>query len=220
LGFFDILMTIPGAPRRAATPARDRCLPSMPFHLRDLQRGRLCGTGASNGFRRQMHMKTFLIILGMLVVAGSAFAVILLPFTSWDDLSSKSPDIIIARCANTPEPMIVNDGMIWSDIEVISVLKGDTKPGTARMVSQYGPCQGERFLLFSTYQSNELYRAYNATETYRVVPLGRLFQTNELSGKTLDAKIQLVLQHRLEELKRELEQGEVEKKRLEQGLGQ
>src|ERR1035438_7067219 len=122
-----------------------------------------------------MNMKTSITVVGLLAVASSAFAVFILPFTSWNDLSIKSPVIIIARCTTTPEPTIISDGMIWSDIEVMSVLKGDTKPGMARMVSQYGPRQGERFLMFSTYQSNELYRAYNATETYRVVPLGRYF---------------------------------------------
>ena len=86
------------------------------------------------------------------------------------------------------------------------------------MVSQHAPRQGERFLLFSTYQSNDLYRAYNATETYRVVPLGRSFLTSDLSGKVLDEQIKLVLRHRLEELTRELQQGTEEKKRLEEAL--
>ena len=78
--------------------------------------------------------------------------------------------------------MVIADGMIRSDIEVMSVLKGDTKQGTARIVSQYWPRQGERFLMFATYQSNQL---YNATETYRIVPIGRDFPTHELTGETL-----------------------------------
>ena len=162
-------------------------------------------------------MKTSATIVGLLA-AVSAFAVGLFPFTSWDDISTKSPDIIIARCTVTAPDGPIGDGMAWSDVEVLSVLKGDTKPGAARMVSQYVPRQGERFLMFSTYQSNELYRAYNATETYRVVPLGRYFLTNGLTGKTLDEQIQIMLRHRLEELSRELKNGADEKKRLEEGL--
>ena len=158
------------------------------------------------------------IVIVVLLAAVSAFAVAVAPFTSWDDISKKSPDIIIARCTVTTPDGPVGNGMVWSDIEVLSVLKGDTKPGVARMVSQHVPRQGERFLMFSTYQSNELYRAYNATETYRVVPLGGSFSTNELSGKALDEQIKLVLRHRLEELKRELQQGTDEKKRLEEAL--
>ena len=158
------------------------------------------------------------IAIVVLLAAVSAFAIAVVPFTSWDDISKKSPDIIIARCtATTPDGPIVN-GMIWSDIEVLSVLKGDTKPGMARMVSQHAPRQGERFLMFSTYQSNDLYRAYNATETYRVVPLGGNFLTSELSDKALDEQIKLVFRHRLEELTRELQQGADEKKRLEEAL--
>jgi hypothetical protein len=165
-----------------------------------------------------MNMKRFITAVGLLAVAGSAFAVFLSPFTSWDDISKKSPDIIIGRCTLTAPDGPVGNGMIWSDIEVLSVLKGDTKPGAERMVSQHAPRQGERFLMFSTYQSNHLYRAYNATETYRVVPLGRYFLTSELTGKPLDEQIQFVLRHRLEELSHELKQGEVEKKRLEEAL--
>jgi len=164
-----------------------------------------------------MNMKTSATIVVLLAAAG-AFAGAILPFTSWDDISKKSPDIIIARCTATAPDGPIGNGMVWSDIEVVSVLKGDTKPGMARMVSQHAPRQGERFLMFSTYQSNDLYKAYNAAETYRVVPLGRNFLTNELSGKALDEQIKLVLRHRLEELTRELQQGAVEKKRLEEAL--
>jgi len=84
------------------------------------------------------------------------------------------------------------------------------------MVSQHAPRQGDRFLMFSTYQSNDLYRAYNATETYRVVPLGGYFPSDELKGKTLEEQIRLLLQHRLEDLTRELQQGAVEIDWLEQ----
>lgn len=72
--------------------------------------------------------------------------------------------------------------------------------------------------MFATYQSNGFYQAYNATETYRIVPLGHYFQTNGLTGKSLKEQIQLVLRSRLEELNRELERGAKEKNRLEEGL--
>jgi len=85
------------------------------------------------------------------------------------------------------------------------------------MVSQYYPHQGQRFLLFATYQSNELYRAYNATEEYRVVPIGPYFPIDQLTGKPLAEQIQTVLRGRLEGLKRESEHAADEKKRLEAG---
>ena len=165
-----------------------------------------------------MNMKLRTTGIVLLVAVRTATAVEIGPFTSWDDLTKKSPDIIIARCVTTPNPTVVGDGMISSDVEVLAVLKGDTKPEAARMVSQYWPHQDERFLMFATYQSNQLYRAYNATETYRIVPLGRYFPTKELAGKSLDEQIRLMLRRRLEDLSRELERGAEEKNRLEEGL--
>ncbi len=158
-----------------------------------------------------MKLTTMLVLLG---AVSTAMAVIVLPFTSWEDLTRKSPDIIIARCTTTPNPTVLGDGMVWSEIEVQSVLKGDTKPGSAQMVSQYWPRQGERFLMFAVYQSNQLYRAYNATEAYRVVPLASNFATSELAGKSLDEQIQLVLRRRLVDVNRELEKDAEEKSRL------
>jgi hypothetical protein len=164
-------------------------------------------------------MKTVVTLVLLLVLASSASAVFLSPFTSWEELTENSPDIVIARCSKTtPDAIPIHDGMIWSDIEAVKVIKGDTKPGVARMVSQYWPRQGERFLMFSEYQSNDLYSAYNATETYRIVPLGRYFNTNKMDGKSLDEQIQLVLQHRLEEVSRELKEIADEKKRLEEAI--
>ena len=158
------------------------------------------------------------ILLALLAVAGTAAAVLVASFKNWDELTTKSPDIIIARCTIAPKEGLVVNGMNWADIEVLSVLKGDTKTGAARMVSQYEPRQGERFLMFSTYQSNEHYRAYNATEDYRIVPLDRYFQVSEITGKPLAEQIQIVLKKRFEDVNRELDRATEEKKRLEAGL--
>jgi hypothetical protein len=146
---------------------------------------------------------------------AAALGVILLPFNGWKDLAEKSPDIVIVQCTTNPAPGPIMDGMIWSDIEVISVLKGEGRTGLSRMVSQYRPHAGERFLLFGGYQSNELYQAYNATESYRVIPLAFYFSTNALAGKTLDQQIRLIVEHRLEVVKQELKERNEEKARLE-----
>jgi hypothetical protein len=161
-----------------------------------------------------MTMKLRTTMLVLLVAVSTAAAVAIGPFTSWDELTKKSPDIIIARCVTAPDPTVIGDGRISSDIEVLAVLKGDTKPGVAHMVSLYWPHQDARFLMFATYQSNQLYRAYNATETYRIVPLSRYFLTSALTGKSLDEQIQLVLRRRLEDVNRELERDTEEKSRL------
>jgi hypothetical protein len=175
--------------------------------------------GAPRLVRREMNMKTKALAITLVLLADIArlFAVFVAPFNSWDDLTRKSPDIVIARWTTTADPFLPGDAMIRSDIEVTSVLKGNTKASAARMVSQYWwPRQGEQFLMFSTYHSDE--RLYNATESYRVIPLGRYFSTNQLTGKSLDEQIQLVLRCRLDELTGELKKGADEKKRLEEGL--
>jgi hypothetical protein len=158
---------------------------------------------------------TFIVFLAAL---STATATLVSRFTSWDDLTQKSPDIIIARCTAVPDTRLNVDDMVWADIEVLSVLKGDTWPGTARMVSQYRPYPGERFLMFATYQNDKRYPAYNATEAYRVVPFESYLLTIALTGRPLTEQIQLVLRQRLEDLNHGWKPADDEKKRLKEGL--
>ena len=99
-------------------------------------------------FFTESQRKNAIAAISLLAVTFSAFAVRIAPFTSWEDLTKKSPDIIIAQCITTPESVVIINGMNWSNIEVISVLKGDTKAGVACMVWEYGPCQGEQVFIF------------------------------------------------------------------------
>jgi len=148
-----------------------------------------------------MNRKLSHTIIALLAAFGTASAVLVWPFTSWDDLTRNSPDIVIARCTTTPDPKLIADGQIWSEVEILTVLKGDTKPATANMVSQYWPHQDEQFLMFSTYQSNEFHRAYNATEAYRIIPIDRNFQIKELTGKPLTEQIRLILSRRIDDVR-------------------
>jgi hypothetical protein len=166
--------------------------------------------------RSSLRIRVTSVVL-FFAVLSAAVAVRLMPFAGWEDLIKRSPDIVLARCIATPEPRSAN-GQTWSDIEVLMVLKGETKPGRARLVAGHAPYQQEHLLLFTTHQSNELYEAHSAAESYRIVSLGRYFPTNQLIGKSLDEQIQLLLRHRLEQLTRDLQQGAAEKKRLEEGI--
>jgi hypothetical protein len=155
------------------------------------------------------------------ITAVTAFAVFTNKFKTWSDLTEQSPDILIAQCVSTlgdtktKRPVAVIDGVIHSEIEVVCVLKGSTKPGPTRMASRYWPFQGEKFLLFANYENNQFFSGYNAVEEYRVISLNRYFQTNVLSGKTLNEQIQLILTNRLNDLNGELARGQEEKRRLE-----
>lgn len=168
-----------------------------------------------------MNHKRSLIIIGLLAAIGTVSAVYVSPFASWDDLTQKSPDIVIARCTATPDPEIILDGQIWSEVEILSVLKGNTKPAPAKMISEYWPRQGEQFLMFATYETESTDRTYySATENYRIILLPRNFLLSALTGKPLSEQIQIILRRRLNAVNDELNQAITEKKRLEEGVKQ
>lgn len=162
------------------------------------------------------------------MIASVAMAVVETSFSSWNGLIQVSPDIIIAHCSRTPDPERDHGSgptgpMVFSDIEVLSILKGAgvtnwaggmPQLGTSRLVSTYYPRQGEYYLVFSIYHDGE----HQASEKYRVVPLGLDFSTNSLSGKTLDAQIQMLLQRRLNDLNRQMKEEHAEKQRLEEAF--
>ena len=150
-------------------------------------------------------------------------AIVTQPFSGWDNLTMKSSEIIIARCSKTPNRLNtgkggavieLKDGMIQSDIEVVSVLKGATNLGSAQLSSRYWPRQSELYLIFSTHFEG----FYHATESYRVIPLGMDFPTNALAHQSLHEQIRTVFNYRLHQLDRELVQMQEERKRLEEGL--
>jgi hypothetical protein len=161
-----------------------------------------------------------------LLAAFAAWAVIMEPFTNWANVTAHSPDILLARCKTTPQRSTqqkdgrfreLKDGMIESEIEVLAVLKGSTKPtppGTepSRLLSRYWPRQSEQYLIFSSFHDG----FYQAIEEYRVVPMGIGFSTNGLAGKSLTEQVNLLLHSRLKDVDREIERLQEEKKRLEE----
>jgi hypothetical protein len=166
-------------------------------------------------------MKKYVFTFIGLLVAVTAFGRLFSEFKSWDALTAESPDIVIAKCTSTltsEKPSIIIDGWIPSEIEVVSVLKGDTKPGPAHMMSTYWPYPGQQFLLFGYHRNDPKFPHYSVNEDYRVILLNHYFQTNMLPSGTLEEKIRWVLQNRLHDLNEDLEKGQKEKKRLEEGL--
>jgi hypothetical protein len=168
-------------------------------------------------------MKKYTIAAFSLLVAMTALARIFGPFTGWNDLIDRSPDIVIARCTSTldlskPSFVVIQDDWIPSEIEVLSVLKGKTKPGPAHLMSTYWPHPGEQFLLFGNYSEHPGFTNYSVNEDYRVIPLGHYFQTNMIPGTNLQGIVRWAQQRRLDDLNQELEKGQAEKKRLEEGL--
>lgn len=157
-------------------------------------------------------MKAKALVLVVLFLAMRAPAPIVASFKGWDWLKATSSDVIVARCVRTPSESY-RDG-VQAEMAIVCVLKGTNgaTPGVVR--SFYWPRQGEHYLIFADYHDG----SYQALEEYRFVPLGVQFLTNSVVGKPFDDQIQLLFKNRLDQLNRELEQGQEEKKRLEEGL--
>ena len=177
-----------------------------------------------NRHQTESKMKTKIFIIGLVATCFVATAFLTtLSFPGWGALTQSSPDIIIARCTMTPDPLNektngigidIVDGLINSDIEVISVLKGATNTGPARLYSQYWPRQSEYYLIFADYHDGY----YQACEAYRIMPLGVYFYTNSIAGKPLDKQLQILFKHRLDDLNRQMKDEQEEKQRLEEAL--
>jgi len=168
-------------------------------------------------------MKKNLVAAMLFATIAVAFAIPINKFQTWHDLINQSPDIIIARCTAaqdlmTPKPTIIFGNVFNSDIEIISVLKGDAKLGASHLASLYLPYRGEYFVLFANHFTEGLDSGYSATEDYRVISLGRHFKPDELLVKTLSEQVQTILSIRVKDLNDELERDKEEKVRLETGL--
>jgi hypothetical protein len=178
---------------------------------------------------KTLNIKVIVLAWLSFVTVSSVMAVVTYSFSDWERLTQKSPDIIIARCSRTPDPYRDHGfgptgALIDADIEVISIMKSSTNwgreplekaaTGVARVSSEFYPRQGEFYLIFSILYDHR----YQASEAYRVVPLGLTFNTNSLSGKTLDEQIQMLLKQRLNNLKQQMKDEQEEKQRLEEGI--
>lgn len=167
--------------------------------------------------------KISVIFAGILLMhGGNVNAYITSDFAGWPALEGKSHDIIIARCSATPDlsPVGTNGvaidrrGLIYSEIQIVAVLKGTNNFGTGQLVSSYWPRQGEYYLIFSDYR----FGSYLAYEAYRIVPIGMSFSTDELKSGILDYEITTLLRRRLDKLNRQMSIELDEKHRLEEGL--
>ena len=171
-------------------------------------------------------MKRFISIVVLTATTTSALALLVGRFTSWNDLIEQSPDIIIARCTAAedgmnPEPTQFFSNVFCSDIEVISILKGNTKSGLSHLTSDDRPFRGEQFLMFANYESNQVYSGYRAIEDYRLVPINAApnsWLTNQLAGKNLNEQVQTIINWRLSQLHQEMERDNEEMARLKLNL--
>jgi hypothetical protein len=131
-------------------------------------------------------------------------------FDGWSRVMQRSPAIIVARCTETPTETGIH-GVVDSNIEVLSVLKGTNQIGPARLTSLYRPRQNETYLILAQISDGP----YQAIESYRIVSLGVGFSTNQIVGTSLDDQLQRLFQRRLNRLNLELKEGQEEMERLQ-----
>lgn len=172
-----------------------------------------------------------IVVIALMLGANGfpAIAQVIHSFPGWDNLIENSPDIIVVRCSQTPD--FYKDhgdgptGALYnSKIEIISVLKGATNSGpealkmpelgSGCLSSMYVPRQGEYYLIFSIFN----YDKFQASENYRIVPLGLNYSMKNLGDKSLNQQINFLLQWRLDRLNLQMQQDQAEKDRLEQAL--
>jgi len=165
-------------------------------------------------------MNKLVALVILIATSVTVYATIISSFAGWNNLIKESPDIIVVR--GLPPPAITNsgpweiiDGGTKSDVEVLCVLKGKTSTGKSHTVTDWHKVDiNECYVIFGHYHDGE----YQAIEDYRVIPIGNSFNTNDLSGKSLNAQIRLLLQRRVDFLNDEIKKDTAEKKRLEEGL--
>ncbi|HEY1789695.1 MAG TPA: hypothetical protein VGJ73_16225 [Verrucomicrobiae bacterium] len=167
-----------------------------------------------------MKKRISIILLFFFVAGFAAIGVLYSRFKNWDELIQISPDIVIARCTSTygTNPAAKNayimDNVIPSDVKVLSVLKGNTKPGPAKLGSFYWPYPDQRFLIFGWYNDG----TYTAIEDHRIVPISRDFSLDTLKGKALADQLQIILSNRLNDVDEEINRDKEEKARIEMYL--
>ena len=153
-----------------------------------------------------------------LLFITSVFAIPVSPFTSWANLVSSAPDIVVAKCIPTEVKTGTNDFPAFSNlninsIEVVLILKGHTKPAASKLHTLGKAYLGQYYLICGECKGD----FYQAVEDYRIVPLGDDFNPNDFHGTSAE-QIKSIFQWRIDKLNKEIAQAQEEKKRLEDGL--
>jgi hypothetical protein len=166
--------------------------------------------------------KNIPIFIGIVILAINAAAYSIADFPGWQTLTAKANDVLVVKCTDTGSDHVTDKngieidlrGLFSSDIEVVSALKGGDGSKIGAVQSEEPLFQNQYYLIFS----RDHYNAYQAFESYRIVPLGLYFSTNNLASKTLDQQVRFLLQWRLDRLNRQIKEDEEEKARLEEAL--
>ena len=159
-----------------------------------------CGISSGRAGIKPLLIRVAGVLLVCSFCAASTPVAFMPQFSSWDSMIRRSADIAVVEWEHPPLRTDFANGEAWSDVKVISVLKGSTRSGLVKLISEHVPKEGERALIFAEFQSNDLYQAYHAFEPYAVVSLGTNISIGDLTNRSLDEQIKLILRDRLADL--------------------
>lgn len=154
-------------------------------------------------------MKSKILILFTLLIAISCLARLTASFSNWNRLVTQSPSIMIARCG---DPVKLPPGEYYGNlmnppvnIKTVFFLKGTNSSNAEILMTDHSLLSGYLYLVIGYYDSG----TYRAFEDYRVIPLGRNFDTKTISGKPLNEQLQILFQHRINDVKQQIQAEEI-----------
>jgi hypothetical protein len=144
----------------------------------------------------------------------SAAGYVTVPFPGWEELETRSPDIVIVSPTASAPRIRVSSPRSDFEVSVELVLKGTNSSTVTRFLTDHELQLHQRYLVFGQYDSDVL----KAFEDYRVIPLEQGFDRQSIEGKTLDQQLQILFQDGVKEMDREIQDEEAERHRLKEAL--
>ena len=157
------------------------------------------------------------VLIPFLFVCVQCLSVKITLFMDTDTFIKRAKDIVIAKCISLPEDGSGKIGLSPVQVEILTVLKGDKKPGELKIVTIYPMAPGKTYMLTSLGGSAHG-TDFLALPELSVVPIPSNFELEQLKGKSLKEQVQRVFSRRLYEVEWVLEPLLREKVLLDKGL--
>jgi hypothetical protein len=154
----------------------------------------------------------------LLLVTAEAQAIKISLFTDTDTFVQHAKDIVVAKCTGpVPNADGDDDGLYPVDVEIVSVLKGDKKPGRAKIATIYPMETGKTYLLTSLGGSAHG-TDFLAIPELSVVELPPGFKLDVLKDKKIAEQVKAVFAARRQANEREQLWLEKEKRLLDKAV--
>jgi hypothetical protein len=148
----------------------------------------------------------------------TASAVIITLFESTDAYIERAKHIIVAECISSiPPPPRTMETVPAFEVNILKVLKGNTRPGKLRIETIYDMKPHVTYMLYSLGAPGPD-TGFSAIPELSVVPLPPTFKLQDLDNKDLKEQVQYMFSLRLAEVERQLAPLLKEKELLEKAV--